>query len=361
MAKSWYNMTPAKAEGGAAEILLYDVIGGWGVSAKQFAEDLKALGGGSITLRINSPGGDVMEGAAIYNILKADGRPVTAYIDGLAASMASVVAMAAGRVVMPANALMMIHNPWTVSAGDAERLRKDADLLDKIKGQIVGAYEAKCGAKKTHDEIVAMMDAETWMDGKEAVEAGLADECGEELKAAACAVDVGKFAAKVDARLAALMPKESDHVAPPAQSGAPAAVVAPVLLDAAVVATRIDSERAEAYAQGAASRDAEVAMIRAELDGARAEIKTLKGNVEQLTAAVKAERDARVMAEQARDKAKAAHETLLGGLKFTPSDVAEQGFEALQAKYGYKQAREKYPDAYAAFMREKAPATRQHK
>jgi hypothetical protein len=183
-------------------------------------------------------------------------------------------------------------------------------------------------------------------------------------------VDASKFAAKVDARLAALMPtapaapepkKESANADAPAQPVAPPTVPAPVLLDATVVESRIESERAEAYAEGAASRDAEVALIRAELDGAKAENATLKGSVDQLTATVKAEREARVKAEQARDKAKAAHEALLGGMKFTPSDAAEQGFEALRDKLGYTEAREKYPDAYAAYMREKAPATKQHK
>jgi hypothetical protein len=117
-------------------------------------------------------------------------------------------------------------------------------------------------------------------------------------------VDVAKFAAKVDARLAALMPaapepkKESANADAPAQPVAPAAVAVPVFLDATVVESRIESERAEAYAFGAASRDAEVALIRAELDGAKAENATLKGSVDQLTATVKAERAAREAAEK---------------------------------------------------------------
>ena len=348
MSKSWYNMTPAKAEGGAAEILLYDTIGGWGISAKQFASDLKALAGGNITLRINSPGGDVMEGAAIFNILKADGRPVTVYIDGLAASMASVVAMA-GKVIMPANALMMIHNPWTLSMGDADRLRKDADLLDKIKGQIVGAYEGKCGAKQSRDAIVAMMDAETWMDGKEAVAAGFADECGEEIQAAACVVDVTKYAAKVDARLAAILPKAevSDDAASTGQPVAPVAPPEPVLLDAAVVESRIESERARAFQDGAASRQAEVDGLLAESARVKADLTKSQETIAQLNATVEAERAARTAAVS-------AHQALMGGLKFVPSD-STQTWDELVRQHGYEKARKMYPESYDAFMAAKAP------
>jgi ATP-dependent protease ClpP protease subunit len=353
MPKSWYNMTPAKAEDGAAEILLYDIIGAWGISAKQFAADLKALKGAAITLRINSPGGDVIEGAAICNILKADGRPVTSYIDGMAASMASVIPMV-GKVIMPSNALMMVHNPWTVSMGDADQLRKDAGLLDKIKGQIVGAYEAKVGAKKSRAEIVAMMDAETWMDGSEAVAAGFADECGEAIKVAACAVDVSKFAAKVDARVAALMPKvEAPHDAAPAPAAivAPVAPPAPVLLDAVVVESRIESEKALAFQTGAASRQSEVDALAAERDALKTSLATAQGNATQLQAALATEKTARINAEK-------AHAALMGGVKFTPSDQNEsKDFIELQKKYGHEEARKRYPAAYSAFMKEKAPGT----
>src|SRR5690554_1095433 len=170
--KSWYEI---KARGTAqAEVFIYDEIGAFGVSAKQFAKDLKQHATArQIDLRIHSPGGSVFDGNAIYNQLKQHPAKITAHIDGIAASMASVIAMAADHVVMPENALMMIHNPWSVSAGDSDQLRKDADLLDKVKTTLVGAYGRSA---MTDDEIVAIMDAETWLTAAEAVEMGFADE-----------------------------------------------------------------------------------------------------------------------------------------------------------------------------------------
>lgn len=181
--KSWYSM---KAMGGGAdEVQIYEEIGGWGISAKEFAQDLKDLGPVSeISLRINSPGGSVFDGNAIFNQLKQHKARVTAHIDGLAASMASVIAMAADHIIMPENALMMIHNPWTVSIGNAEELRKDADLLDTIKRTLLTAYVRSA---MTDDEISQMMDAETWLTGADAVEMGFADELEEEVAMAACA------------------------------------------------------------------------------------------------------------------------------------------------------------------------------
>lgn len=133
----WYTI---KALGvrGAAEISIYEEIGGFGITAKKFAEDLKALGDVShIDLRIHSPGGDVFEGIAIYNLLRNHPAEITVYIDGVAASMASVVAMAGDRVVMPENAMMMIHKPWGISGGNAGDMRDYADLLDKVETVLV--------------------------------------------------------------------------------------------------------------------------------------------------------------------------------------------------------------------------------
>src|SRR5690554_1302978 len=183
MPKSWYSV---KAKGGgSAEVLIYDEIGAWGVSAKQFARDVKDLGNVSqIDLRINSPGGSVFDGNAIYNQLKQHPARVVVHVDGLAASMASVIAMAGDHIVMPENALMMIHNPWTVSIGNAEDLRKDADLLDTIKTTLLKAYGR---SMMTDGEISEMMDAETWLTGADAVDMGFADELEQEVAMAACA------------------------------------------------------------------------------------------------------------------------------------------------------------------------------
>src|SRR5690554_176290 len=181
--KTWYQIN-AKA-GSPAEIFIYDEIGAFGISAKQFADDLKPHANArQLTLRINSPGGSVFDGNAIYNQLKQHPAKITAHIDGIAASMASVIAMAADKIIMPENALMMIHNPWTISAGDSDQLRKDAELLDKVKTTLVGAYGRSA---MTDDEIVAIMDAETWLTAAEAVEMGFADEIQDAVPMAACA------------------------------------------------------------------------------------------------------------------------------------------------------------------------------
>lgn len=180
--ESWYSMRALAR--GSIEILLYDEIGNWGITAKQFAQDLLACGDVSqINLRIHSPGGDVFAGMAIYNTLKAHPARLDVYIDGLAASMASVIAMAGDTVHMPANAMMMIHKPWGAQGGDADEMRRYADLLDKVEGTLVQAYASKTG--KTPEEIHALLKAETWMDGSEAVAAGFADTLLDPLKAAA--------------------------------------------------------------------------------------------------------------------------------------------------------------------------------
>lgn len=184
----WYSI---KAAGTSAEISIYDEIGGWGISAKEFADDLKALKGiKDITLRINSPGGSVFDGMAIFNLIKAHDAQITVMVDGLAASMASIIAMAGDLIVMPENSMMMIHNPWTMAWGDAAELRKNAELLDKIKSAMISAYVNKTGLSE--DEIATYMDEETWLTGKEAVELGFADESTEPVEMAA-KFDLSKF------------------------------------------------------------------------------------------------------------------------------------------------------------------------
>jgi hypothetical protein len=265
----------------------------------------------------------------------------------MAASMASVIAMAGHKVVMPANALMMVHNPWTVSVGNAEQLRKDADLLDKVAGQIVGAYAGKCGDKTKRDDIVVLMNAETWMDGAEAVAAGFADECGEPLKAAACACDLTGIATKIDARLAAIMPpspKDTTNELPPTQatdSSTPPAPVAPSA-SADVIQMRIDSERASAFQDGKASRQIEVDALIGERDGLKAELETTRANMAQLSAGLTAEKNARLSAEK-------AHSTLMGGVGFVP-DGGTLSWKALVEKHGYEQARKLHPEVYESYM-----------
>ena len=169
----------AKA-GGVLEILLYEVIGqdfwtGEGTTAKSFAEDLKAAGAVSkIHLRVNSPGGSVFDGLAIYNTLLSHGAKVTAQVDGLAASIASVIIMAASEISMGDNAMMMIHNPSTVIAGDSNDMRKMAETMDKVKASMITAYRRH--STQSEAQIATLMDAETWMTAQETVDNGFAEK-----------------------------------------------------------------------------------------------------------------------------------------------------------------------------------------
>lgn len=129
---------------------------------------------GPLDVYINSGGGDVFAGQTIYNILKRYDDEIIAHIDGLAASIASVIAMAGDKIIMPENAMMMIHNAWTIAAGNASDMRRTADELERVDGVIRDVYVARSGQKS--EDIAAMMDAETWFTAAEALAAGLVDE-----------------------------------------------------------------------------------------------------------------------------------------------------------------------------------------
>jgi ATP-dependent Clp protease protease subunit len=162
------------AEGDATRIELFDVIDDYyGVSASDFVAALNNVKEGDISLHLNSPGGDVFAARAMVAAIAAHPSKITAYIDGLAASAASYVAMACDEVVMQDGAMLMIHNAWTMAMGNAGDLRSTAELLDKIDASIVADYQRKSGLPA--DEITAMMAAETWLDAKEAVAKGFAD------------------------------------------------------------------------------------------------------------------------------------------------------------------------------------------
>lgn len=188
--KKFYSIK-AMAESDTAEIFIYEQIGedwwtGEGVTAKNFCKEVAALKVNQIDLHINSPGGSVFDGQAIYNALKRHPANVTTYVDGIAASIASVIALAGNKIIMAPNALYMIHNPWGFAQGSADEMRKYADLLDKVRDTIVAVYREKCGL--SDDEIIAAMDAETWMSAEEAQAFGFVDQIGEELRLAALAM-----------------------------------------------------------------------------------------------------------------------------------------------------------------------------
>jgi ATP-dependent protease ClpP protease subunit len=171
----WFNITAPRAEGAATEIYMYGEVGGWyGATAGEFVDALRAVPAGAIDLHVNSPGGDIFEGAAIHTALAAHKGPVTAYVDGLAASAASFIVMAADRIVMAPMATMMVHDGLCLTIGNEADHLLSAELLGKLSDTIAASY-----ARRTGGETAAwrnVMRAETWYNAEEAVAAGLADE-----------------------------------------------------------------------------------------------------------------------------------------------------------------------------------------
>ena len=157
------------------------------VSASGFQKDLKGLGEvDTINLHINSPGGSVFDGIAIYQMLVQHKAKINVYVDGLAASIASVIAMAGDNIYIPKNAMLMVHNPWTVAAGNASELRKQADDLDKIGQSMKESYLSKTNGKLDQETLQKLLDDETWLSADEALAYGFADEVLEENRMAAC-------------------------------------------------------------------------------------------------------------------------------------------------------------------------------
>ncbi|MDU8428304.1 Clp protease ClpP [Pseudomonas syringae pv. actinidifoliorum] len=186
--QNWYRIkAETQAEQTTIEIYIYGEIGGWGITANQFIQDLKAIDDGvsPIVAAFNTIGGDLFDGLAIHNALNRLGERCTARIDALAASAGSVAACGAHHMVMASNAMLMIHNPWTYTAGDAEDLRKVADVLDQTLEAIIAAYKAK-SPDIDEVELRRMVNAETWLTAPEALALGLADEIGAGVEVKAC-------------------------------------------------------------------------------------------------------------------------------------------------------------------------------
>lgn len=168
-----WNRIDNKA-GDEADVYLYDLIGFWGTTAAEFASQIAALDVGRIVLHLNSPGGEAWDGQAIYHVLRDHPAEVEVRVEGIAASAASTVAMAGDRVVMAKHAMMMIHDPWMITLGDARDHQKSAESLDKLGDAIAGFYADRAGGsvREWRDRMLE----ETWYSDREAVDAGLADE-----------------------------------------------------------------------------------------------------------------------------------------------------------------------------------------
>ncbi|WP_051786174.1 head maturation protease, ClpP-related [Endozoicomonas numazuensis] len=187
--RAWYTLKDQAGQ--PAELLIYDVIGDWaGVSARQLVSTLKDIDADEITVRINSPGGSVFDGVAIYNALRYHKAHIHVRIEGLAASIASVIAMAGDSIHMAENALLMIHNPFGWVGGDAGELRKMADMLDKTTEVIAQTYCSRC--ELDLEAMFKLMNDETWFTATEAEGHGLIDKVDSPVKMAA-SFDLSSF------------------------------------------------------------------------------------------------------------------------------------------------------------------------
>lgn len=168
----------AEKDANEAEILIYgDIGGGWfdeGITAEGITKEIAGLKVDTLNVRINSGGGLVFEGIAIYNALARHSAKTVIHIDGIAASIASVIAMAGDEIRISEGSHVMIHKPWSFAMGDAPSMRKEADILDELEGGLIDIYEARTGRKR--DELEQWLAAETWFTGQGAVDAGFADE-----------------------------------------------------------------------------------------------------------------------------------------------------------------------------------------
>ena len=183
MTNQWYEMKAARNN--SADIYIYgDIVGSsstpnpdeLSVSAKSFKKDLEALGDvNTLNVYINSYGGNVFDGIAIYSQLKRHPAHVNVYIDGVAASIASIIVMAADTVYMPANTLLMIHKPWVTTSGNSDSLRKSIQALDHACDVMITAYLEKAGEHMDRETLEDLLQAETWMNARDAVKYGFAD------------------------------------------------------------------------------------------------------------------------------------------------------------------------------------------
>lgn len=191
--EKWFDFIDAKKDDDTAEIRIDGVIGGdWfgdSVTAKDFITKLNGIKQKNIVLHINSPGGSVFDGFAIYSALSAAGKSVKVVVDGLAASIASVIAMAGDEIEMPESSYMMVHNPWSLTVGNAKNMKAEADVLIDLTGKINKILADRSG--QTAEKIAGLMDGQdgadgTFIDAQTALDLGLATRIIENKKAAAC-------------------------------------------------------------------------------------------------------------------------------------------------------------------------------
>jgi ATP-dependent Clp protease protease subunit len=250
MGKRFWSIKAAADKTG--EIYIYgDIVSDkWydtDITAASFNEDLKVLGDvETLNIYINSYGGSVFQGQAIYSILKRHPAPKNVYIDGIAASIASLIAMAGDTVFMPQNAIMMVHNPWSFAIGNAQELRKEADALDRIREAMIPAYMAKLEGKTDEATLRELMDAETWLTAADAFSYGFVDEITAAQAAAASASPdiIERYKNMPEAARALLKDAKSEEPGPSQKGLAPKDLHRRRLLsEAAVIRTMLDPSK----------------------------------------------------------------------------------------------------------------------
>jgi ATP-dependent Clp protease, protease subunit len=190
MKKRWYSFSAKDT--GVVEISIFDEIGFWGTTARDFKREFDEVkDSDSIVVSLNSPGGGFFDGIAIYQMLSSVRDKVSVEVYGLAASIASVIALSGKSLTIARGSYFMIHNPFTLAMGGAKELRDTAEILDKMQGDLANLYAGKTGM--TTAEITALMDAETWYTADEAYEAGFADEVSDYGEVAARVTDIQPF------------------------------------------------------------------------------------------------------------------------------------------------------------------------
>jgi ATP-dependent protease ClpP protease subunit len=319
MTQKWYAFKNSSDKSGEVELSIYDEIGAFGIGAKEFIAELREYKGHHVHVRINSPGGEIIDGSAIANALNRHEGGVTVHIDGLAASMASYIAMSGKPTYMSENALLMIHNPWTLAAGEADDLRKQADLLDTMKSTLVRGYQRKSGMPA--EEISRLMDEETWLTALEATALGFVDAIEDGIPAAASASDLRR---KFDTFAKRNMENIQDAVA----EAAPAVELVeetPAVVEAEVAAPEITEEPAaeEAAPEAKADDSAEkLAALEAEKAEAIARAEAAEGELAKVKDAFAAlEKSAGVSAATVAPVAKSEE-----------SDPVTQWMAAVEAK-----------------------------
>lgn len=268
--RACFSFSNLKGEGNKPAVLtIFDDIGFWGVQAKDFVSQLQAVESSDIEVEINSPGGDTFAGVTMYNALRASGKNVTTKAMGVAASAASLVFMAGDKRVMPANTMLMIHDPWMVTVGNAAELRDAADMLDKVGSSVRSTYAARSGLDDA--KLTEMLSKDTWLTADEALANGFATEVVEEV-AVQAKFDMERAA--LPEKVAALFKPKSSAPAAPAPAPAPASAPAPALAFADQVVSMAKEAGFESLASHWALTHDTVEKVQAAITSAR-EIKSL--------------------------------------------------------------------------------------